>query len=93
MDLAGWSRIAEIANENSFKMNYVGFWGYPDPDMLEVGNGDLTTAENRAHFALWAIMKAPLIIGTAVCLRLYRLSSLMLTSRSSIASAPPTWRF
>jgi alpha-galactosidase len=47
-------------------MNYVGFWGHPDPDMLEVGNGDLTAEENRAHFALWAIMKSPLIIGTAV---------------------------
>ncbi|GAB1218496.1 hypothetical protein ATERTT37_007752 [Aspergillus terreus] len=59
-----WSRIAEIANENSFLMNYVGFWGHPDPDMLEVGNGNLTLAENRAHFALWAAMKSPLIIGT-----------------------------
>lgn len=51
---------------NSFMMNYVGFWGRPDPDMLEVGNGLLTIEENRAHFALWAIMKAPLIIGTDV---------------------------
>ncbi|RAL02987.1 glycoside hydrolase family 27 protein [Aspergillus ibericus CBS 121593] len=59
-----WSRIAEIANENSFLLNYANFWGYPDPDMLEVGNGNLTLAENRAHFALWAVMKAPLIIGT-----------------------------
>jgi len=50
-------------------MNYVGFWGYPDPDMLEIGNGNLTAEENRAHFALWAIMKSPLIIGTAVSLR------------------------
>jgi alpha-galactosidase len=63
---ADWTRIAEIANENSFKMNYVGFWGHPDPDMLEIGNGNLTLAENRAHFALWAAMKGPLIIGTAV---------------------------
>ncbi|KAE8356687.1 putative alpha-galactosidase B [Aspergillus coremiiformis] len=59
-----WSRIAEIANENSFLMNYVDFWSHPDPDMLEVGNGDLTIEENRAHFALWAAMKSPLIIGT-----------------------------
>lgn len=51
---------------NSFMMNYAGFWGHPDPDMLEVGNGALTLEENRAHFALWAVMKAPLIIGTAV---------------------------
>lgn len=47
-------------------MNYEGFWGHPDPDMLEVGNGDMTLAENRAHFALWAAMKGPLIIGTPV---------------------------
>lgn len=64
--IADWARISEIANENTFKMNYVGFWGHPDPDMLEIGNGNLTAAENRAHFALWAIMKSPLIIGTAV---------------------------
>lgn len=47
-------------------MNYVDFWGHPDPDMLEIGNGNVTDAEGRSHFALWAAMKAPLIIGTAV---------------------------
>lgn len=47
-------------------MHTVDFWGHNDPDMLEVGNGNLTLAENRAHFALWAAMKSPLIIGTAV---------------------------
>ena len=31
--------------------------------MLEIGNGGLTTTEERTHFALWAIVKAPLIIG------------------------------
>ncbi|KAJ5262702.1 hypothetical protein N7524_008007 [Penicillium chrysogenum] len=61
-----WARIAQIANENSFYMDHVNFWGRTDPDMLEVGNGDLTIEENRAHFALWAVMKSPLIIGTAL---------------------------
>lgn len=32
--------------------------------MLEVGNGDLTYQEQRSHFALWAAMKSPLMIGT-----------------------------
>jgi len=31
--------------------------------MLEVGNGGLTLEEEKTHFALWAISKAPLIIG------------------------------
>ena len=59
-----WPRIAQILNENSFQLNYVNFWGHNDADMLEVGNGDLTIEENRSHFAFWAAMKSPLIIGT-----------------------------
>ena len=31
--------------------------------MLQVGNGLLTTDEEKTHFALWAFSKAPLIIG------------------------------
>jgi alpha-galactosidase len=38
-----------------------GHWN--DPDMLEVGNGSLTPAENRAHFSFWALFAAPLIAG------------------------------
>jgi len=34
-----------------------------DPDMLEVGNGGMTTNEYRAHFSLWCIINAPLIAG------------------------------
>lgn len=36
------------------------------PDMLEIGNGKLTEDEERAHFSLWALMKAPLLIGCDV---------------------------
>ncbi|CAL3966924.1 unnamed protein product [Diplocarpon coronariae] len=59
-----WARIMEIFNFNSFQLNSVGFWGRNDPDMLEVGNGALTDAECRSHFAFWAAMKSPVIIGT-----------------------------
>jgi len=34
--------------------------------VLEVGNGGMTDAEYVAHFSLWAISKAPLIIGCDV---------------------------
>jgi len=36
---------------------------YNDPDMLEVGNGELTSSEMRAHFSVWSILSAPLIAG------------------------------
>ncbi len=38
-----------------------GHWN--DPDMLEIGNGILTPAEDRAHFSMWAMIAAPLIAG------------------------------
>jgi alpha-galactosidase len=33
---------------------------------LQVGNGvvDLNLSKSQAHFSLWAILKAPLLIGT-----------------------------
>ena len=34
--------------------------------MLEVGNGKLTLAENRAHFALWCMMASPLLLGNDI---------------------------
>jgi alpha-galactosidase len=39
-----------------------GAWN--DPDMLEVGNGGMTDTEYRSHFSLWAMMNAPLLIGS-----------------------------
>ncbi len=42
---------------------YAGPGHWNDPDMLEVGNGPLTLAENRAHFTLWCMMAAPLLMG------------------------------
>ena len=59
-----WDSVSHILNMNSFRLNSVGFWGHNDMDMLEVGNGDLTAAETRSHFAFWAAMKSPLLIGT-----------------------------
>ncbi len=42
---------------------YAGPGHWNDPDMLEVGNGKLTPAENRLHMSLWAILAAPLLAG------------------------------
>ena len=41
-----------------------GHWN--DPDMMEVGNGGMTTPEYRAHFSFWAMLAAPLIAGNDV---------------------------
>lgn len=59
----GVMRILDL-NEPLHPFAGPGHWN--DPDMLEVGNGGLTTTEYRSHFSLWALMAAPLIAGNDV---------------------------
>lgn len=40
--------------------------GWQDMDMLEVGLGGMTDEEYKAHFAFWAALKSPLLIGADI---------------------------
>jgi alpha-galactosidase len=59
----GWHTLLE-SNVGLEKYAGPGHWN--DPDMLEVGNGEMTPQESRAHFSLWCILAAPLIAGNDV---------------------------
>ncbi|KAM7265902.1 hypothetical protein ACFE04_003585 [Oxalis oulophora] len=61
-----WASMTTIADLNDKWAAYAGPGGWNDPDMLEVGNGGMTHQEYRAHFSIWALMKAPLLIGCDV---------------------------
>ncbi|QEE26370.1 glycoside hydrolase family 27 protein [Rhodanobacter glycinis] len=58
-----WDRIYSIASSQAGLAKYAGPGHWNDPDMLEVGNGKLTPAENRSHFTWWAMLAAPLLAG------------------------------
>jgi alpha-galactosidase len=58
-----WQSIYSILNEQAGLAKYAGPGHWNDPDMLEVGNGKLTLAENRTHFSMWAMLAAPLLAG------------------------------
>jgi alpha-galactosidase len=45
---------------------YAGPGHWNDPDMLEIGNGGMSTTEYRGQFSLWAMMAAPLIAGNDI---------------------------
>jgi alpha-galactosidase len=60
---ANWQSIALIGFRQAGLETYAGPGHWNDPDMLEVGNGTLTLAENRTHFSLWAMLAAPLLAG------------------------------
>ncbi|CAL9154259.1 unnamed protein product [Musa hybrid cultivar] len=61
-----WGSMTSRADENNRWASYAGPGGWNDPDMLEVGNGGMSTEEYRSHFSIWALVKAPLLIGCDV---------------------------
>ena len=59
-----WGAVESIIAQNVHYAEAAGPGHWNDPDMLEVGNGGMTATEYRTHFSMWAVMAAPLLIGT-----------------------------
>jgi len=59
----GQLSLVQIADLQVGLETYAGPGHWNDPDMLEVGNGGMTTTEYRSHFGLWCILAAPLMAG------------------------------
>ncbi|MFI7415050.1 NPCBM/NEW2 domain-containing protein [Streptomyces sp. NPDC049627] len=59
-----WGSMLAILKKNLPLAPHAGPGHWNDPDMLEVGNGGMTGTEYRSHFSMWAIMAAPLLIGS-----------------------------
>lgn len=61
-----WYRnIDEIIDENNETVDWAGPGHWNDPDMMVVGNG-LPYNEDVAHFSMWALMAAPIILGNDI---------------------------
>jgi len=58
-----WESFLRVLDNNIGLSYAAGPGGWNDPDMLEVGNGGMTFGEYKSHFALWALLKSPLLIG------------------------------
>jgi alpha-galactosidase len=62
-----WYRnIDQIIDENNQTPDWAGPGHWNDPDMMVIGNPALSYDENVAHFSLWAIMAAPIILGNDI---------------------------
>jgi len=59
-----WSQfgVLRILDKQAGLRKFAGPGHWNDMDMLEVGNG-MSEDEDRAHFAIWAMMASPLIMG------------------------------
>ncbi|KAK6253162.1 hypothetical protein QUC31_014882 [Theobroma cacao] len=54
-----WESMITRADLHNESAHYAGPDGWNDPDMLEVGNGGMSTEEYRSHFSSWALVKVP----------------------------------
>ena len=59
-----WASVADIVTRTVPLTGHQGPDAWNDPDMLEIGNGGLTPDEERSQLGLWAMLAAPLVIGT-----------------------------
>jgi alpha-galactosidase len=59
-----WASLRSIIAHNAPLAPHAGPGHWNDPDMLEIGNGGMTDVEYRTHMSMWAMMAAPLLIGT-----------------------------
>ena len=63
----GWQplgalQIVDFHNQDSLRLA-AGRGRWNDMDMLEVGNSGYSFYENQTHFAFWAILSSPLMLG------------------------------
>jgi hypothetical protein len=62
-----WGRLLVNYDSTVTRALYAHPGSWNDPDMLHIGAGDFDAdhlTEARSHFALWAMLNAPLMIGT-----------------------------
>ena len=63
---AHWSRMLTNLDTSATRALYAHPHTWNDPDMLFIGSGEFDAdhmTEARSHFAMWAMMNAPLLIG------------------------------
>ncbi|KAL0068749.1 hypothetical protein AAF712_004078 [Marasmius tenuissimus] len=58
-----WSFILSVLKLNIPYLSVNNFYSHNDMDMMEIGNG-LSLVEERSHFAIWAFLKSPILLGT-----------------------------
>jgi alpha-galactosidase len=58
-----WDSMTLIGFSQPGLEKYSGPGHWNDPDMLEIGNGGMTTREYQVHMSLWALLAAPLLAG------------------------------
>ena len=58
-----YTSMVSMVNDVDQQAQAAGPGGFNDPDMLTIGDGGMTQAEDQSQFSLWAELAAPIIMG------------------------------
>ncbi|MDQ2848831.1 MAG: NPCBM/NEW2 domain-containing protein, partial [Actinomycetota bacterium] len=58
-----WNAVLHNLDGEANNGSFAGPGGWNDPDILQVGLGGMTQAEDQAHMSMWAVLAAPLLAG------------------------------
>jgi alpha-galactosidase len=61
-----YTAMTAIGFDKTASAQNAGPGGWNDPDMLEIGNGGMSSDEYRTHMSLWVLLAAPLLLGNDV---------------------------
>ncbi|WP_212822860.1 NPCBM/NEW2 domain-containing protein [Catellatospora sp. TT07R-123] len=84
-----WGSMTGILDQQHGLEPFARKGGFNDPDMLEVGNGGMTTTEYTAHFSLWALLNAPLLLGND--LRSVNDTNLAIVKNADVVAVDQDW--
>ena len=84
-----WNSLTSILDQQAGLESFARGTGFNDPDMLEVGNGGMTTTEYTAHFSLWSLLNAPLLLGND--LRSMPAATLSIIRNSEVLAVNQDW--
>jgi alpha-galactosidase len=79
-----FTRVSFLASVQGGLEKFAGPGHWNDPDMLEIGNGDLDDDEARMQMSLWSLLAAPLLAGNDVT-RMRANVAAILTNREVVA--------
>ncbi|KXJ87062.1 alpha-galactosidase [Microdochium bolleyi] len=93
----GWADVVRIGSAAGPIAQYSKPGAFNDLDMMIIGNGKLSDAQERTHFGLWAIAKSPIIMGTDMTkltttrLNLIKNKGLLAINQDSLGKAATTF--
>ncbi len=84
-----WGSMTSILDQQAGLELFSHPSAFNDPDMLEVGNGGMTSNEYTAHFSLWALLNAPLLLGND--LRSMSAGTLSIIRNADVVAVDQDW--